>query len=200
MIVPACTTKGDAGRESLSGAVVRRSTGALTNSSLRSWPFCAKVSSEDDAVLVAVSWDGACGGATGAVVGANTLLVRAASVSWLARCCSASSPIGADWLSAVDDRTPQVSWQWRPKPGNVARNAGIVLRQRRQAICDIVMIRAVEFVRRRIARMVAPERPQHRARDEQQSQRGAAGKHLAGKPRDPRTLCTQTQGLRGIIR
>src|SRR5580692_1814926 len=93
MIVPACSTKGDAGRESLSGDVVRRSTGALTNSSLRSCPFWAKVSSEDDAALVAVSWDEVRGG-VGAVVGANTLLVRAASVSWLVRCCSASGPIG----------------------------------------------------------------------------------------------------------
>jgi hypothetical protein len=66
MIVPACTTNGDAGRESLSGAVVRRSTGALANSNLRSCPFCAKVSSEDDAVLMAASWDGARGGVTGA--------------------------------------------------------------------------------------------------------------------------------------
>ena len=50
-------------------------------------------------VLFEVSFDGTCDGATGAVVGANSLLVRAASVSWLARCRSASRPIGADWPS-----------------------------------------------------------------------------------------------------
>jgi hypothetical protein len=36
-----------------------------------------KVSSKEDAVLLAVSWDGAHGGATGAVIGAKTLPVRA---------------------------------------------------------------------------------------------------------------------------
>src|SRR6202007_1826140 len=99
---PACTPNGDAARESLSGAVVRRSTGALTNRSLRSCPFCVKVSSENEVALIDVSFDD-CGWATGAVVDANTLLVRAASASWLVRCCSASKPIGADWPS-VEER------------------------------------------------------------------------------------------------
>jgi hypothetical protein len=61
------------------------------------------------------------------------------------------------------------------------------------------MICAVEFVRRRIVCVVTPQRPQHRARDEEQSQRGATGKNLSGKPRDPWVVCAQTQSLRAII-
>ena len=58
----------------------------------------------------------------------------------------------------------------------------------------------VEFVGRRVVRMVALQRPQHRARDDQQSQRGPAGKDPSGKPRDVWALYAQTQGLRRLVR
>jgi hypothetical protein len=67
-----------------------------------------------------------------------------------------------------DDGMSKVPGQWRPEPGDVAGNPGIILRQRCQAIRNIVVVRAVELVRRRIVRVVAPKRPQHRTRDEQQ--------------------------------
>jgi hypothetical protein len=62
-----------------------------------------------------------------------------------------------------------------------------------------MMIGTVELVRRRIALMIVPQCPQHRARDEQQSQRCAARKDLSGKPRDPRALHTEPQNLCPII-
>lgn len=77
---------------------------------------------------------------------------------------------------------------------------GIVARQRREPVREVMMIGSVEFVRRRIARMVARQRPQHRAADEQQGQRRAAGKDLSGEPCDPWALHTEPQGLRPIIR
>jgi hypothetical protein len=70
-----------------------------------------KVSSEDDAVLVAVSC-GTTWGDVGAVVDANNLLVLAASVSWLARCCSGSRPIDADWLSVDAFAAKLPKWKW----------------------------------------------------------------------------------------
>ena len=97
-------------------------------------------------------------------------------------------------------RVPKVSGQRRPEFWDIGGNPGIVLWQRRQAVCDIVMVRAVEFVRRRIVRTVAPQCPQHRARNKKQSQGGATGKDFAREPRDLRALCTQTQGLRAVSR
>jgi hypothetical protein len=47
-------------------------------------------------------------------------------------------------------------------------------------------------------RAVAPQRPQYRASDEQQSQSGTARKHFSGKTRDFWWLCAQSQGLRAI--
>jgi hypothetical protein len=61
-----------------------------------------------------------------------------------------------------------------------------------------MVIRAVEFVRRWIARLIAAQRPKHGARDQQQGQRSAAGKNFSRKPRDPWALYAQTQGLRAI--
>src|SRR6266404_1715130 len=66
--------------------------------------------------------------------------------------------------------------------GDVAGNPGIILRQRCQAIRNIVVVRAVELVRRRTMWAVAPQRPQYRARDEQQSQCAATRKYFAGEP------------------
>jgi hypothetical protein len=54
------------------------------------------------------------------------------------------------------------------------------------------MIRAVELVRRWIVWMVASQRPQHRASDQQQSHSGAARKDLSGKPGDLWALCAQS--------
>ena len=61
------------------------------------------------------------------------------------------------------------------------------------------MIGAVEFVRRGTMWAVAPQRPQYRARDEQQSQCGATRKDFSGKPRDPWAFRTQTQSLRAVV-
>src|SRR6267142_3495037 len=97
-----------------------------------------------------------------------------------------------------NDWTPQVARQWRPKPGDVAGNPSVIPRQCCQAICNVVMIGAVKLVRRGIMRAVAPQRPQYRASDEQQSQRGTARKDFSGKPRDFWSLCAQSQGLRAI--
>ena len=89
----------------------------------------------------------------GFLVGTLLLGVKA-NWSWLAfHCC---------------DGTSKVPAQWRPEPGDVAGNPGIILRQRCQAIRNIVVVRAIELVRRRIVWVVAPKRPQHRTRDEQQ--------------------------------
>ena len=81
MIVPAWTTKGDAGLTKRSGLVVRRSIGALTKASFRSWPFWVNDSSEDIVPFEGVSLDAdpAAGGRMAVL--ANTLLMRAASVS-----------------------------------------------------------------------------------------------------------------------
>src|SRR6266481_7666581 len=95
-----------------------------------------------------------------------------------------------------NDWTPQVARQWRPKPGDVAGNPGVIPRQCCQAICNVVMIGAVKLVRRGTMRAVAPQRPQYRARDEQQSQCAATSKNFSGKPRDPGVVCAQSQGLR----
>src|SRR5437762_2498519 len=92
MMVPACTTYGDAGAATRSALVVRRSTEALTKASLRSWPFCANPSSETG-VAGWEDWPGVVGVALTAVgctdaagssrilVEANNLLKRAASIS-----------------------------------------------------------------------------------------------------------------------
>ena len=89
----------------------------------------------------------------------------------------------------------QITLRWRPELRDVEGDTGIVLWQRRQAICEVVMIRAVELVRRRIVRMVAPERPQYGTGDEQQRQGAAARKDFPGNSRDPWALRTQSQGL-----
>jgi hypothetical protein len=62
------------------------------------------------------------------------------------------------------------------------------------------MVSAVEFVRRRIIRAVAPQCPHHRARNKKQSQGGATGKDFARESRDFRAVRTQAQGLRPISR
>jgi len=56
--------------------------------------------------------------------------------------------IGPDWPYRGDIGTSKVPGQWRPEPGDVAGNPGIILRQRCQAIRNIVVVRAVELVRR----------------------------------------------------
>ena len=48
-----------------------------------------------------------------------------------------------------------------------------------------MVIRAVEFVRRGIVRVAAPQRPKHRARDEPQSQCGATCKNFTRQSCDP---------------
>jgi hypothetical protein len=53
-----------------------------------------------------------------------------------------------------------------------------------------MMICAVEFVRDRIVRMIAPERPQHGPGDEKQGKSSTPGKDFAGKPRDPWAVST----------
>src|SRR5882762_1993347 len=77
-----------------------------------------------------------------------------------------------------NDWTPQVARQWRPKPGDVAGNPSVIPRQCCQAICNVVMIGAVKLVRRGTMWAVAPQRPQYRARDEQQSQCAAPASTL----------------------
>jgi hypothetical protein len=54
---------------------------------------------------------------------------------------------------------PQVGRQWRSEPGDIVGYSGVVVRQRRQTIRNVMMIRAVEFVVDRTVRVVAPERP-----------------------------------------
>src|ERR1700730_11724657 len=58
-----------------------------------------------------------------------------------------------------DDGMSKVPGQWRPEPGDVAGNPSVIPRQCCQAICNIVMIRAVKLVRRGTMWAVAPQGP-----------------------------------------
>ena len=84
---------------------------------------------------------------------------------------------------ALQDRTPEIAGQWRPEPGVIAGNPGIILRQRWQAICKVVMIGAVEFVRRALTLLFSAHRP--RRRYEQQGNAVPPEQDFSGKPRDP---------------
>jgi hypothetical protein len=98
-----------------------------------------------------------------------------------------------------NDGTPKIPSQRRSELRDVTGHAGVVLWQISQTIGDIVVIRAVKFIRGLGVRMVAPQRPQYRAGNEQQSESASAGKDFAGQPRDPRALCCQTQRSRVIL-
>src|SRR5579859_7942825 len=71
--------------------------------------------------------------------------------------------VKANWSRLAlhcSDGTSKVPRQWRARPGDVAGNPGIILWQRCQGIRDIVVIRAIELVRRGIVWVVASQRPQ----------------------------------------
>ena len=57
------------------------------------------------------------------------------------------------------DGARQSAWEWLSDLWDVVRNPCVVSRQRRQAICNSMLIRAVEFIRRWIVRLIAPQRP-----------------------------------------
>ncbi len=78
------------------------------------------------------------------------------------------------------NRTPKVSRKRWTKLGNtLTRQPHVVLRQRRNAIGNIVMLSGVELIRRLISGTIVLQRPQYSAANDYQRDRNSSCENLA---------------------
>ncbi|MGY2805600.1 hypothetical protein ACVIHF_002330 [Bradyrhizobium sp. USDA 4506] len=93
-------------------------------------------------------------------------------------------------------RSTEVPGERRTKLRNwLARNASIVLRQRRNTVGNIVVVGTVKLIGSLIAGAIVLQRPQHRSADDKQGNRAPAGQNLPRQPRHARVLCSQAEVL-----
>jgi hypothetical protein len=126
------------------------------------------------------------------LVEANKRLTRAASIFLVAalllliearRGCGWRLPLrGKDWTAEITRK------RWAQR-GHLTRNASIVPRQSGEAISDVMMIGAVEFVRRGSAGAVVLESPKHGTPNKNQCNGGPSRQDLTGQPRDAWMIC-----------
>ena len=185
MIVPAWTTKGDAGFVRSIGTGGAAIDGGVDESKFAILPVLSERFVRDDAAFAGVSLD--------AVVAANGRTF--VDGKYFAGACCLSLLVHAllfginrkrTGLSLCrDNRTAKIARQGRSEPRHIAGNPGIVLWQADEPICHIVVIGREKFVRSWTALLIALQSPKHRAGDESESQSGATSQNFAGERVSP---------------
>src|SRR5207237_1404021 len=95
------------------------------------------------------------------------------------------------WRQALcsEDRSAKVSRErWTELRDGLARNTCVILRQRRDAVGNIMMVGAIELIGRLVSRAIALQRPQHSSADDKQGNCASSRQNLARQPCHARML------------
>ncbi|BBC02134.1 hypothetical protein BE61_75960 [Bradyrhizobium elkanii USDA 61] len=94
------------------------------------------------------------------------------------------------------DWPTEVAREWRTKLRYwLARNASIILRQRRKAIGNIVMVSAVEFIGRLVSGTIVLQRPQDCSTNDKEGKRTPSGQDFSRQPCHARMLRSQSEAF-----